>query len=284
MNANRIYSRLIVALACGLIAFPALADEPAKDNDAKNAAPIKVPFKLLDSKHIVIQVKVNGKGPYRLVFDTGAPMTIINQKLAKEAGIVKKESSGGLFGMMGQMFTAKDFEIGDLKAKGVDCMVMDHPTVEQMAELFGPIYGIVGFPFFARYRMTVDYQAKEFTFVPSGFKPSNIVESLMTMLQGADDRNAPKILAPEGQWGMRADKGSNDEAGVDISKVLDNSPAAKAGLKEGDRLLTLDGRWTDSILDLFEAASHVKPGQTVTVQISRKGEKLELKVTPAAGL
>ena len=45
-------------------------------------------------------------------------------------------------------------------------MVMDHPTVEAISKTVGPIDGIVGFPFFARYRMTLDYQAKKLTFVP----------------------------------------------------------------------------------------------------------------------
>jgi PDZ domain-containing protein/aspartyl protease len=289
MQMNRILNRLIVAAACGLIAFPGLADEPNKDAETtKVGRPMKVPFKLLDSKHIVVQVKVNDKGPFRLVFDTGAPMMLLNNKIAKEAGVIKKETSGGFFnpfGAMGQ-FSIKDFEMGELKAKDVDCMVMDHPTLAQMAALFGPIDGIVGFPFFARYRMTVDYQAKELTFQPNDFKPTNIFESLMSLVESPrDQRNAPKILAPSAQWGMVADKSSkSEEAGIDISKVFEKSPAAKAGLKEGDRLLTLDGRWTDSILDLFEAVSHVKPGQEVAVQISRKGERLELKVTPVSGL
>ena len=48
-----------------------------------------------------------------------------------------------------------------------------------------------------------------------------------------------------------------------IKEVLPGSPAAAAGLKVGDRLLTLDGRWTDSLADLYTAAGYVKPGETV---------------------
>ena len=53
-----------------------------------------------------------------------------------------------------------------------------------------------------------------------------------------------------------------DDAGVTIKQVLKDSPADKAGLKPGDRLLTLDGRWTDSQVDLFEAAAPIKPDTT----------------------
>ena len=49
---------------------PAAADQP-------KAQPATVPFEMLQkgklvSGHFTVQVKVNGKGPYRLIFDTGA--------------------------------------------------------------------------------------------------------------------------------------------------------------------------------------------------------------------
>ena len=65
-----------------LAALPAGAQERAKD-----IKPVVVPFELLKTKHITMDVKVNGKGPYRVIFDTGAPMTVLNSKLAKEAGL-----------------------------------------------------------------------------------------------------------------------------------------------------------------------------------------------------
>ena len=45
--------------------------------------------------------------------------------------------------------------------------------------------------------------------------------------------------------------------------------ADKAGVKRGDRMLTMDGRWTDSLADLYEAAGYVKPGAKVTVKVKR---------------
>ena len=47
---------------------------------------------------------------------------------------------------------------------------------------------------------------------------------------------------------------------------------------------TLDGRWTDSLADLYDAAGHVKAGTTVVVKVKRAGKEVELKVTPTAGL
>jgi S1-C subfamily serine protease len=105
------------------------------------------------------------------------------------------------------------------------------------------------------------------------------------MLAMMQDDAEPKVLAPAAQWGLLAHKNDKDEeAGVVLKEVLGGSPAAAAGLKPGDRLLTLDGRWTDSLVDLYTAAGHVKAGTAVKVTVRRDGKEVELEVKPAAGL
>ena len=42
-----------------------------------------------------------------------------------------------------------------------------------------------------------------------------------------------------------------------ILKVLDGSPASRAGLTAGDVLCTIDGRWITSIADVYHAAAKV---------------------------
>jgi S1-C subfamily serine protease len=159
---------------------------------------------------------------------------------------------------------------------------MDHPTVELIAKHVGPIHGIVGFPFFARFKMTLDYQAKTMTFEPNGYKPPDVMKSMLAALMAG---GGTTVLAPAGQWGVLVGKEAGDEdAGVDVKEVIVGSAAGKAGLKRGDRLLTLDGRWTDSVRDLYEAAGRVKPGKKVIAHIKRGGKEMDIEVTPAAGL
>ena len=70
---------------------------PALRADDKDAAPSKVPFEMLKSQHMAVQVKINGKGPYRLIFDTGAPVTLLSNKVAKEAGIFPEKFKASPF-------------------------------------------------------------------------------------------------------------------------------------------------------------------------------------------
>src|SRR4051812_39797700 len=133
--------------------------------------PVSVPFELLKSGHMAVQVKVNGKGPFKLIFDTGAPMSLVNNKLAREADLLKGMPKP-LFAPFGSMGEAKikTLEIGGAKEHDVPAIVMDHPTVEQISKILRtPIDGLVGFPFFARFKMTIDYQAKTMTLASNGY-------------------------------------------------------------------------------------------------------------------
>jgi hypothetical protein len=262
---------VVVALAAG--PRTALAQE----------VPAKAKFEVLQTQHIVVMVKINGKGPYRLIFDTGAPVSLLNTKIAKEAGVLDdgaKEPAPTLL----QVNTLKirTLELGGVKAENVPTMVMDHPTVAAIDKVLGPVQGIIGLTFFARYRVTIDYQAKEMTFVPVNFTPPDVTKAMLAILTGAP---AKKILAPAGQWGFKVAKDEKDmEAGVTVKEVLPGSAAAAAGLKVGDRLLTLDGRWTDSVADCYVAASFVQPGSAVRLTVLRGGKEIELTVKVHAGL
>jgi predicted metalloprotease with PDZ domain len=176
----------------------------------------------------------------------------------------------------------KSLDVGGQMAEDIPAIVMDHPTVEAVGKIIGdPIHGLIGFPFFGRYKLTLDYKAKAMTLEPNGYKPPDVMKLMMAaMLAGT----APKVLAPSAQFGLNATKEAGDkDDGVDVTGVLPGGPAEKAGVKRGDRLLTLDGRWTDTMADLYEAAGHAKPGAAVILKVKRGEKELELKVTPLKG-
>ena len=275
---------LLLALTLGAFSSLAVAD------DAGEKKPVTIPFALLKTQHMTVKVKINGKGPYRLIFDTGAPVTLINNKVAKEAGVFPKNFRQPLFAFFGSMgkFTMQSLEVGDLKVKNVNTIVMDHPTVAAISNALGPIEGILGFNFFAKYRMTIDYQAKTMTFVPTDFQPPDMLEKMedliKTMVLG-QSKESKKVLAAGGLLGFKIHKDKDDEdPGVSVKFVYADSPAARAGIKEGDRLLTLDGRWTDTPVDCHAAAARLAPGTPVHAVILRDGKEMELTVEMRPGL
>jgi len=259
-----------------LLAGPVLGQEKAN---------VVVPFETLGSRHMIVEVMVNGKGPFTLIFDTGAPITLVGPKLARDAKVATGGGFAALFGHFGQQKIAS-LELGGVKLDTVDAIVMEHPIVNAIGQATGKkIDGIVGFNVFGRYKTTIDYQAKTLTFAPSEFRPVNMFDVLMkAMMPSANDLERVPVIAPKGLLGIEvAKKAGDNAAGVDVIAARAGSPAAKAGLKAGDRLLTVDGRWTDAVNDFFEAGRTLRPGETVAIEIERAGKKQTLKTIVADG-
>jgi Zn-dependent M28 family amino/carboxypeptidase len=70
--------------------------------------------------------------------------------------------------------------------------------------------------------------------------------------------------------------------GLTLDGVRDDSPAAKAGLKAGDRIVKLAGREIRNVYDYTYALGEMKAGQEYEVEAMRGAELLKLKLTPAA--
>lgn len=68
-----------------------------------------------------------------------------------------------------------------------------------------------------------------------------------------------------------------EEQGVEVLMVDQDSPAGKAGLKEHDVILTLNGAEVESGAQLRRMIHETPPGRTVTLGISRDGQQQTVK-------
>ncbi|ADV60832.1 PDZ/DHR/GLGF domain protein [Isosphaera pallida ATCC 43644] len=279
---------LILSLSLGLPSHG--HDEPTPNqNQAQEAKQtFTVPFVLLGSNHMVIQTKINGKGPYWLLYDVGAPITLIGSKAGMEAGVIKNTNRPALFmGMRGEAKVDR-LEVGEAKVENLPVIVMDHPAVKALSTFFRPLQGIIGYTFFARYRSTIDYQAKTLTLEPIANEPKNLastIEARMTL--GSSRKPLERVLNPVGAWGWTVAELEDDAPvqGVKVASVVPGSAVAEAGVQVGDLVTSLDGRWTIDVADLYEAASRIAaPGTPVAVELLRDGKTLRLTITPRPGL
>jgi S1-C subfamily serine protease len=67
--------------------------------------------------------------------------------------------------------------------------------------------------------------------------------------------------------------------GVKVAGVVPDSPAAKAGVKEGDVLLKVDGKDVTNLQAFSGVLSGLTPGQTVPVVVRRGADDVALAVT-----
>src|ERR1700722_17313756 len=81
------------ALAALCLAPPLRADEPAKPDVKPDAKSFEVPYRLTAVKHIVVRAKINGKGPFNFILDTGAPALFIDPAVCKKID-VKADKKG----------------------------------------------------------------------------------------------------------------------------------------------------------------------------------------------
>ena len=70
---------------------------------------------------------------------------------------------------------------------------------------------------------------------------------------------------------------STDEGAV-VSEVTEGSPAAEAGLQQGDIIISVAGGDVTSMADLVGRISAQQPGDTVELEVVRGGETLTLEV------
>jgi membrane-associated protease RseP (regulator of RpoE activity) len=68
-----------------------------------------------------------------------------------------------------------------------------------------------------------------------------------------------------------------EEHGVEVTLVDQDAPAGKAGLKEHDVILTLNGSGVESVEQLRRMIHEIPPGRVVTLGISRDGLRMTIK-------
>src|SRR5215469_10660781 len=102
---------------------------PLRADEAKKLTPkrFEVPYRLTVPKHILVRAKINGKGPFNFILDTGAPALFVSTKACKKLGVEPDKKGWGTF---------DTFEIeGGVVLKNARARIDDPPQLDGMNAL-----------------------------------------------------------------------------------------------------------------------------------------------------
>jgi serine protease DegQ len=276
--------------ALAVLCFIPLArgDEPPKPA----AKSFEVPYRLTAVKHIVVRAKINGKGPFNFILDTGAPALFIAPDAAKMAGVKADAKGWGVFDR---------FEI-----EGGVVLTKAEGRVEKPFQLDGmnglglagvELHGMIGYNILSHYRLVIDFTKDKMVWTPLNYKPtepkrvnggggaSGGLEVMGTLMKFLGALTGAK---PEPDYTFRGFYGVDleDKAGMEyplVKSVLADGPAAKAGLKAGDQVTRFKGRSVQNVEDVQRFARKLTADESVKLTVQRGNEKEPIEISFKTG-
>ena len=83
---------------------------------------------------------------------------------------------------------------------------------------------------------------------------------------------------PTVRLGIMPTYGESEGEGFEIAGVVEGGPAARAGVKDDDRIYMIGDKKVSNIYEYMEALRRYKPGDEVPITVLRKGKQVSLKV------
>jgi hypothetical protein len=283
---------MVVTLGAALALDPPGAGR-AEARDPQTGKSFRVPYRLTDTNHFLVRVRINGKGPFNFLVDSGAPALFVATETAKKVGLQPVDDAA--------FWTPIDrLEIeGGARLSNVKARVEDPFQLVGMNALGLPgatIDGILGFTILGRFRLEIDLTDDRMTWTrldytpreppvprtkagekaeaPLGVKAMNALGPLakgMAFLMGKQPEEQLRLRGFLGvEWSAPAPgPGGTDAAGLKVRRVLDGSPAVRAGLQADDLVRRIDGKAIGSLKAARAILSDVRPGDAVTLLIRR---------------
>jgi PDZ domain/Aspartyl protease len=283
--------------------------EPAaqKHNSPQLGEQFQVPYRLTDTNHFLVRARVNRKGPFNLLVDSGAPALFIATETAKKIGIKPNQT---------EFWTPID----RLDLEGGACLTGIKARVEDPFQLVGmnalglpgaSIDGILGFTILARFRLEIDLTKDRMIWTrldyeprdppvpkhkpgeeggrPIGVQAMSALGPLAKGLAFLMGKQPEEEHQPRGFLGLEwSEKNEAGRKQIFIVGVLDGSPAARSGIHPGDRIVRLNDRAIEGLKDAHSVLANIHAGDRVALIVDRgpgtDSHALTLTLTVGEGL
>jgi hypothetical protein len=263
----------------------------------REAAPAhRVPYRLSETLHMIVRIKLCGAGPFNMIVDTGAPAMFVTTDTAQKAGVRAGPDGWATFDRM-------EIE-GGAQLEQVKARVEDIFQIRGMNGLGLPgvrLDGVIGYTVLARYRMDIDLSKTAMTWTKLDFDPPlprplaggdapagassappelQAVGGLMQLAGALLGRTTTDSIAARGFLGIELDEA---DGAVHVKRVLAGGPAEQAGVAPGDRLREFLGKPVQSTGEVFKLFSTVAPGDEVPMSVLRNGKTIDFSARAGEG-
>jgi len=208
---------------------------------AEASVVMRVPFEIVRGR-IYVQARVNGAGPYRFMFDTGASgMGRADTSLVQELSIPiagTSTNSDGVNTTKIDVVRLQSLSVGGLTRANVEVLSRDYSADGETVQ----ISGIIGRDFFADGLFVIDYPARMLVFTRASLRSGD-----SGVLPYQDNFHVPVTIGSEIVEG-KLDTGSNLTMHVPKSLYdrIDADPLTPAG----------EGRRANTVFQLFSTRLH----------------------------
>ena len=267
----------------------------------------QVPYQLTDTNHFLVRARINGKGPFNFLVDSGAPALFIATETAKQIGIKPNQSE------FWTPIDRLDLE-GGAYLIGIKARVDDPFQLVGMNALGLPgtsIDGILGFTILARFRLEIDLTRDRMVWTrldheppdvavpkpkvgeqggaPIGIQAMSALGPLAKGLAFLMGKQPAVDHQPRGFLGLEwSEKDNAGQKVVFIVAVLDGSPAARSGIRPGDQIIRLNDHDIDGLKDAQTALANIHAGEQIALIVDRgpssPNRVLRLTLTVGDGL
>ncbi len=273
----------------GLSRSPQAEERHQKDRDPQIGQSFQVPYRLTETNHFLVRVRINGKGPFHFLVDSGAPALYVATETAAKINL--KPAKGAFWTPIDRLELEGGVQLRSLKARVEDPFQLVGMNALGLPGV--PIDGILGFTILARFRLEIDPTRDRMTWTRLDFAPPDppiprggdgngaapaelevmnalgpIAKGLAFLMgkQPEEEREPRGFLGLE--WVESTDPQSRQPV-VRIRQVLASSPAAEARLQAGDILSSIGGRPVKTISAVRTALASIKPGDPLEFTIHR---------------
>jgi serine protease Do len=292
---NRRLARL-VGLGLGLASVVVgMAIAAPKAADPEVGKSYRVPYRMTETNHFLVRVRIDGKGPFNFLVDTGAPALYIGTDAAKKIGL--KPEAEEFFTPIGRL----EFE-GGASLTGMKARVEDIFQMVGMNALGLPgasIDGILGFTALARFKIEIDPTQDRMTWTRLDFEPKDPFVPRAAAKKQSGEMQAMNALGPLAKLAaMVVGKQPEDQLhprgflGIELAEapgelkvagILADSPASGSELKVGDRLAKVGDKAVATLKAARAAVAEVRPGDKVALALVRDGKTIDLTLTAGEG-